>query len=83
MEFLCFSPGLLNYIEYIFSTRGKGINVNLVRKRDEKDAGDEKEWELYRGRGGLINCKLVVSPTFSPSSPDRHQSREIVSTDSV
>ena len=46
MEFLCFSPGLLNYIEYIFSTRGKGINVNLVRKRDEKDAGDEKEWEL-------------------------------------
>lgn len=33
-------------MEYIFSNRGKGINVNLVRKRDEKDTGDEKEWEL-------------------------------------
>ena len=46
IEFLYFFSGLLNYIEYIFSTRGKGINVNLARKsRDEKDTGDEKEWE--------------------------------------
>ena len=37
-------------MEYIFSTRGKGINVNLVRKRDEKDTGDEKEWEQKRTR---------------------------------
>lgn len=46
-------------------------------KAETKKNGSDK------GRGGLINSKLVVSPTFFPSSPDRHQSRGIVSTDSV
>ena len=52
-------------------------------KAETKKTLETKKNGSDKGRGGLINSKLVVSPTFSPSSPDRHQSRGIVSTDRV
>lgn len=57
--------------------------MSIWYAKETKKKLETKKNGSYRGRGGLINCKLVVSPTFSPSSPDRHQSRGIVSTDSV